>query len=377
MQSIGSVTLDIERKTEVVQTPRVMQLSGLFDLPPTKHSTLQWRVEMPLAERLWNIELIVGPSGCGKTTVAREAFGDNIVSEFDWPKDKSLVDGFPSGMGIKEIVGLLSSVGFSAPPAWLRPFGVLSNGEKFRVTIARALAESCGELVVIDEFTSVVDRRVAQIGSCAVAKSVRSRNARLVAVSCHYDIVDWLQPDWIYEPDTKTFQWRELHRRPEINLTVLQVDRKAWAIFRQHHYLSSDLNPSAKCFVGMIEKQPACFCAVLSFPHTVSPGWRIHRLVTLPDFQGAGVGVAMCDFVSALYRSTGKPVSMVTSHPALTMALAKSNRWKMIDTPSRKGHHSSTSTLGGSGNRLTSSFRYVGPAYPEDARRFGFNVPSQ
>ncbi|MEV1247900.1 hypothetical protein [Nonomuraea sp. NPDC049750] len=65
-------------------------------------------------------------------------------------------------MSIKDIVALLGAVGLSSPPAWLRPYRTLSNGEAFRASIARALAES-GDLVVIDEFTSVVDRQVAKV----------------------------------------------------------------------------------------------------------------------------------------------------------------------------------------------------------------------
>jgi ABC-type ATPase with predicted acetyltransferase domain len=81
----------------------------------------------------------------------------------------------------------------------LRPFRVLSNGEQFRVTIARALAEQ-PELLVFDEFTSVVDRNVAKVASAAIAKAVRRRKQKFIAVSCHHDIIEWLQPDWIYEP---------------------------------------------------------------------------------------------------------------------------------------------------------------------------------
>src|SRR5690606_32461711 len=105
---------------------------------PTEKSTVEWEVEIPL-DFDWNIGLIVGPSGCGKTTIAKELFG--LSGNFDWPTDKSVLDAFPKGMSIKEIVGLLSSVGFSSPPNWLRPFHVLSNGEQFRVTLARAIAE--------------------------------------------------------------------------------------------------------------------------------------------------------------------------------------------------------------------------------------------
>jgi len=158
----------IIRSSPIIQTARVKQLEGLFDVPPSKRSEETWTVNLPIDEKPWNVGLIVGPSGSGKTTIAKELFGKHLVGKFKWSKDKSIVDCFPEEMSIKEITLLLSSVGFSSPPLWLRPFHVLSNGEQFRVTMARALAEN-KELTVIDEFTSVVDRTVAQIGSAASA----------------------------------------------------------------------------------------------------------------------------------------------------------------------------------------------------------------
>jgi len=92
--------------------------------------------------------LIVGPSGCGKTTLAKELFGDGIVQGYDWPANQSVVDGFPDKLGIREITALLSKVGFSSPPAWLRPFRTLSYGEQFRSTLARSLAASTGTVVI-------------------------------------------------------------------------------------------------------------------------------------------------------------------------------------------------------------------------------------
>src|SRR5204863_2808518 len=101
---------------------------------------------------------------------------------------RSVLDGFPVDVPIKELIELLSSVGFSSPPAWLRPYHVLSTGQQFRVTLAWLLAAAPSDrLVVCDEYTSVVDRTVAQIGSAAVAKTVRRRGQRFVAVTCHED----------------------------------------------------------------------------------------------------------------------------------------------------------------------------------------------
>jgi ABC-type glutathione transport system ATPase component len=172
------MTVRIERPTEVQQTARVKQASGLFDLPPARKSEQVWDVDLSGLPHEWHVGVIVGPSGAGKTTVTTELFGKELVAGWPWPVDKSILDGFPVGMSIKDITGLLSSVGFSSPPAWLRPFHVLSNGQQFRVNLARTLAEKPG-LAVVDEFTSVVDRTVAQIGSAAVAKTVRRRGGEV------------------------------------------------------------------------------------------------------------------------------------------------------------------------------------------------------
>jgi ABC-type glutathione transport system ATPase component len=172
----------------------------MFDLPPATESRSSFTVEMPSLQDKWSVGVIVGPSGSGKTTIARQAFGDRLVQHWDWPSDQSILDGFPANMGVREITQLLGSVGFSSPPAWLRPFHLLSNGEQFRVSVARSLAETstCSvqgmpEMAVVDEFTSVVDRTVARIGSSAISRAVRRTGQRFVAVTCHYDVLPWLQ----------------------------------------------------------------------------------------------------------------------------------------------------------------------------------------
>ena len=95
-------------------------------------------------DKPWNIGLIVGPSGAGKSTVAGEIFGKDLVAGWPWSKDKAVIDDFPADLPVAEITALLSSVGFSSPPSWLKPFHVLSGGEQFR--IQRELDRRCGSL---------------------------------------------------------------------------------------------------------------------------------------------------------------------------------------------------------------------------------------
>jgi ABC-type lipoprotein export system ATPase subunit len=361
--------LNITRSTPIQRTQRVVQLEGLFDLPPTRNSELVWHAHLPIDERSWQIALIVGPSGCGKTTLAKELCGDNLVNGFEWPENGAIVDGFPAGLSMKEITQLLSSVGFSSPPSWLRPFRVLSNGEQFRATIARALSEE-PELVVIDEFTSVVDRTVAQIGSAAVAKTIRRRQGQqFVAVTCHYDVAEWLDPDWIYEPATDNFQWRlERRGRPRISLAVARVPSSAWRLFRNHHYLSADLNPSAVCFCAFLGDRPVAFSAWLPFLGRLPANRRArrnHRTVCLPDFQGVGIGQALVDFCASLWTGLGYRAFSASSHPGEIAAKNRSPHWRLLRAPSR-------APRGGDGkirrlavtratNRFTASFEFFGP----------------
>lgn len=361
----------IIRETPIRRSVRVRQVEGMFDVPPESSAQRVWDYRLDLPAE-WSVGLIVGPSGGGKSTLARELFGDRLIDGWPWPADASVVDGFPESLTIQEITGLLSSVGFSSPPGWLKPYHVLSNGEKFRVDVARTLAEQ-PDLAVIDEFTSVVDRTVAQIGSHAVQKAVRKSGRRLVAVSCHYDIAEWLEPDWMLDVQTSAITRRSL-RRPQLEVVVRRVDRSAWSLFRDHHYLSHDLARNAACFVAKVRGQPAAFLAVLSAPHPSHPRWRASRIVCLPDYQGIGVGGRLTDLIAAAYSATGKEFTVVTSHPALIARMARHQHWRCINGYHFAGtsvSHSSTTGPASSGQRLTASFVFNGPPDSETATALG------
>jgi len=363
-------SLSVKRSSPIVSDARVKQLEGIFDIPPSRTSKVEWKVDLPVESKPWNIGLIVGPSGCGKSTLAAELFPGKMVTGFEWAKDKAIVSGFADGMPVREITDCLSAVGFNSPPNWLRPFHVLSNGEQFRVTMARAISE-CKDLFVIDEFTSVVDRKVAQIGSHAVAKSVRKAEKQMVAVACHYDIIEWLQPDWIYEPATNAFQWRSLRRRPSLDITIQRVDRAAWDLFKKHHYLSADLGSAAQCWVAMQDGCAIAFVAMMHMPHPSRSSWRVSRIVCMPDFQGIGVAGVLLDYVASIYRCTRKPVNIRTGHYGLINSLARSKSWKMKKKPSLGRANTGkvvwdTST----DQRKTAAFEFTGAANFADAKAF-------
>lgn len=368
--------IEIVRSVKIKRTPRVMQLEGLFDVPPSKQAEQRWRCRLEL-DRPWNIGLIVGASGSGKTTLAREIFGAQIVEGWTWSEDRALIEDFPAGMSVAEITAILGSVGFSSPPDWLKPFRVLSNGQQFRVNLARTLAEQ-PELAVVDEFTSVVDRTVAQIGSAALSKAVRARGNKVIAVTCHFDVEEWLQPDWVVQMPGGALAWRSVRRRPEIQLRVSRTKPTAWEVFRGHHYLSHDLHPGAQCFLGTIEGRPAAFTAVLHYPHWAGGWWREHRTVCHPDFQGVGVGNAMSELIASAFVATGKAYRSTTSHPAMIRHRLKSPLWRCTRPPGMatstpKSRHKVSASR--AAFRYTAGFEYLGPVMPlEEVRRLGVRL---
>jgi GNAT superfamily N-acetyltransferase len=369
----------VKVESQITLTPRVKQLSGMFDAPIGEKLSHQWDGAIPLDERDWNVGLIVGPSGAGKSTIADQLFGRREA--FAW-KAPSLIDDFADGLTIGEITTACSAVGFNTIPSWAKPHDVLSTGEKFRVEVARHLLET-PDPIVVDEFTSVVDRQVAKIGSHAVQKIVRRDARKFIAVTCHYDVIDWLQPDWMLEPATMAFQWRSLQRRPALNVEIARVDHSAWQLLAPFHYLTAELHRSAACFVLFVGPPgagvPAAFGAMLHRPHArVDNIKALSRLVTLPDYQGLGLAFVLSDHLGAAYKALRCRYHTYPAHPALVRGFDKSPNYALIKQPGKFSTPlGKTSSMGTSlrgrvnmGGRPCAVFEYCGPALAsvEDAR---------
>lgn len=188
-------TFDIVREIQPTESFRVASVRGQFDLQAEKIKE-HFKGNIDIEGRDWNIGVIYGRSGSGKSTIAKELFPNAYIRGFEYSAP-SVLDDMPSEASIKDICKTFNSVGFSSPPSWLKSYDVLSTGEKLRVDIARAILEK-RKLIVFDEFTSVIDRKVAKISSVAIAKAIRKIGKQFIAVTCHYDILEWLEPDWTF-----------------------------------------------------------------------------------------------------------------------------------------------------------------------------------
>lgn len=359
-------TVDVLVETVVSRSIRARQVQSVFDVPEREREEKSWHLEMPIEAKPWRVGLIVGPSGSGKSTVMRKVFGEE--RRLEW-KQASVIDDFAEGLGISDITNACSAVGFNTIPAWLRPFHVLSNGEKFRVELARRLLEEPGPIVV-DEFTSLVDRQVAKVASHAAQKYARKIGKQLVAVTCHYDVEDWLQPDWVLDVASGEFKWRELQRRPTVDIEIRRVPYKTWQLFAPFHYLTKDLNPAARSFAAFVDGRPVAFAAVIQQPHPkVRDIHRVSRLVTLPDWQGLGVALALVDRLGAAQKAVGRRLRTYPAHRGLVQSFGRSPQWNQLKkfgtfSPSSEGN-SATVKAKAFGGRPCAVFEYVGDAWPD------------
>ena len=322
-------TFDIIKGTKPNKTFRVASVIGKFDLQ-SEHIVEQFKGNIEIPEN-WQVGLIVGKSGTGKTTIAKQLFEDAYITNFEYNAE-TVLDDMPKNCSVEQITNAFNSVGFSSPPSWLKPYSVLSNGQKMRVDLARAILDE-KEFFVFDEFTSVVDRNVAQIGSFAMQKAIRKSSKKFIAVTCHFDVQDWLLPDWIFNTDTMTFQSFEGQKknRPEIKFEIYNTtDKTIWKMFSKHHYLSHTHNNAANVFVATINDEIAGFLSVFHFPHPKVKNFKaVHRLVILPDYQGAGFGIKFLNEVGKVYKNEKWRYIITTSAPSLIWGLKKSNLWAL------------------------------------------------
>ena len=152
----------------------------------------------------------------------------------------------------------------------------------------------------VDEFTSVIDRQIAKVGAAAFAKTWRRGRGQIVLLSCHYDVIEWLQPDWVYDTAEARFYERDcLRQRPQLTLEIYKVHGTVFPrLFKKHYYLDLPLPVAAEYFVGVIDGEPVCHLAVS--PLFTAKAYRATRLVVMPEWQGIGVGIkflnAVCQY---------------------------------------------------------------------------------
>lgn len=345
--TVGNISLE----SAVDLDQHVLSLANSFDYKfdgLIKHELPAFQIPAT-----YKIGLIIGPSGSGKSTILGQLGG---VACSDWPKNKAICSVVSSNM--------LTAVGLSNIKDLVKPYHILSTGQRHRADIARLL----GDNACIDEFTSTVDEDLAKSMAQSVGKTVRRLGFKNINLAtCRRDIHQHLNPCWIIDLSTSELKIRPAAGwgAPIENLEICRGSVSDWHKFKEYHYLSSDINKAASVWVLKHEGVNIGFQAVLSFPSgSMINAARSHRLVILPEFQGRGYGVKLSNHVAEIYYQKHVKFYEKTAHIALIKGRERDPRWlkvrsgKRLDYAGRSKKQSKDWEI--HKERETATFEYVG-----------------
>jgi ABC-type dipeptide/oligopeptide/nickel transport system ATPase subunit len=327
--------IDIKLQSEVFNSFRCQVAANSLDIDVKKKSTHNLKIDNINIPNDWNIGLIYGASGSGKTTTVTELFGKDVF-EIIIDDEKSIIDQLPSDLSYEECASMLNGIGLNSVPCWLRPVKTLSNGQKARAE-ALLLMSSNKEIIFIDEWTSVVDRTVAKAMSISLSKYAKRNNKKIILLSCHYDILEWLSPDWLIDcnkqifelPKSEDFFFKE---REKLEFTIKEVGRETWKYFSKYHYLSERL-PGGKIYLyGLFhgDNQIGFQCFANYTPHKKGTKIIYHsnRTVIHPDYNGLGLGIKLINETSKhLYNKIECKIMAKFSAMPIFKAMKKQKQW--------------------------------------------------
>lgn len=308
----------IKLEHNIIEDEYTKYVCESFDIQDTKKTIVEIPNNLNYCNSFeWNVGVVYGGSGSGKTTLLKH-FG--TIQDVNFDLQKSLVSNF-NWLQPNEACALLSAMGLSSVPTWLRPFHLLSNGEQYRAKLAYLVSiTNDGDVILIDEFTSVVDRDVAKAMSFSLQKYIRKMKKKIIVASCHYDIMEWVLPDWSYSPLKGRVERHDYLRqgRPKINLQVSRCESKTYDLFKKHHYMTQAVNKAFKFILFEWNDKPIAIAVIgMQTGRGVGNAYRDSRVVVLPDYQGLGIGTSVSNFIGAICQNIGYRYFTKTIHPAL------------------------------------------------------------
>lgn len=321
------------------------EVADLFDYEIKDESIPQLPEELfePFFKK-FKIAYIVGDSGSGKSSIIEQLLTSSKYKKMRKikHKDKVILHHFDN---TDEAISKLNAAGISSIPVWFRSYNNISSGEQSRFSLSRNLSSN----IIVDEFTSNLDRLTARSLSNCIQKYIRNNKLKnIIFAGCQYDIIRWLQPDLIYDVNIKSFHegykelpmWKHIVSDEAINsynidrkkLILIRCERERWNNYTMHHYLSSSLLTNSTCWEIFVKieniERAIGFISSAPLPSgTVKMAMREHRLVIIPSCQGIGIGIVASEAIAELYLSEGYRYFAKTSHPKLGKYRNNSNKW--------------------------------------------------
>tara|TARA_R110000796_G_C14506516_1_gene429446 strand:+ start:227 stop:1342 length:1116 start_codon:yes stop_codon:yes gene_type:complete len=328
--------IEVILKSDVNKEFRCQVAANSLDIDVEKKSIHHLKIDNINLPNQWNLGLVYGNSGSGKTTMIQHLFGENIF-DVNIDEDKPIINQLPSDLNYDECAILLNGIGLNSVPCWIRPFKTLSNGQKARAEAVYLMTKS-KDVVFIDEWTSVVDRTVAKAMSICLYKYAKRNNKKIILCSCHIDILEWLNPDWLIDcnkqeftlPKSEDFFFKE---REKLKFDIKEIDNTSWKYFSKYHYLNERL-PGGKLYLyGLFYNNNQigfqCFANYVPRKKNTKIIYHSNRTVIHPDYNGLGLGIKLINGTSKLLdeKIECKIMAKFSSTPVYK-AMIKQEVWK-------------------------------------------------
>ena len=207
-------------QTHAAPSPYVIEVASMFGIGLDEQRTIELIPPTRLTLAPGRVVFITGASGGGKSTLLRlirEGIGRSVshdrptAIDFDTinpPDDCAIVDGFSQANPpddaatppLKEVLRWLSLSGINDAFVMLRRPGELSDGQRYRLKLAHAMAlaqvsTAAWPVILADEFGASLDRVTAQAVSRGVRKWATRSGTCVVAATTHDDLLEALDPD--------------------------------------------------------------------------------------------------------------------------------------------------------------------------------------
>jgi ABC-type multidrug transport system ATPase subunit len=322
-------TYELTLKADPINNFYTQKAANSVDLNVEKKITHYLKVNADI-ETPFNIGLIIGSSGSGKTTLAKHIFGQDCFKELV-NKDKCIIEQFPEALTYDERVNLLNGAGLSQVPCWIKPVKTLSNGQQARAEIALQLAQN-KDIILIDEFTSVVDRTIAKVMAHTINKQIRRHNKKIILLSCHYDIIEWLNPDWIIDCNKQEYTERrnlvqQFERTEKLEFQIKECPSSTWKYFSKYHYLSDKLPGGLNFNYGLFYNNEQI--GYINFVEYVP--WKDKKKKRILHYYvGFGLGIKMINELSKILSKQYQIMGKFSSIPVYK-ALKKNKDWKLVN----------------------------------------------